>query len=268
MTHMFFTSYAARKVWNYFLTAAGINVDGLTFHQAIVRCWTLQTVPRLKPIIQALPSIIVWELWKRRNGYKYGDLVSFNRVIYQISTMVQSLVKFRKPSLQNIPHKWPDLITMMEQGNPERISIGYVLRNEEGNIVYACGKEIQEGTNTEAEMKAILEALKFCVNNDYILIDLHTDSMWVKNVIQGVWAIPWTVAEEVKEIKELMGRCNLQISHTLREGNQLADYIANYAIDTGPLECHSFWELDVKGRKIVNNDKLQCPYIRVKVVRD
>ncbi|XP_033509087.1 uncharacterized protein LOC142166776 [Nicotiana tabacum] len=84
MTHLFFTSHAARKVWNYFLTVAGINVDRLTFHQATVRCWTLQTVPRLKPIIQAVPSIVVWELWKRRNGYKYGNPASINRVIYQI----------------------------------------------------------------------------------------------------------------------------------------------------------------------------------------
>nr|XP_016514683.1 PREDICTED: uncharacterized protein LOC107831437 [Nicotiana tabacum] len=242
-----------RKVWHYFLAAAGIAVEGLTFYQAIMKCWTVQAIPR---------------------------------VIYQISTMLQLLVKYRKPSMQNIPHKWPDLVSMMKQytpklkytkvlwelpeqgwikdntdgasrGNPGRSSFGYVLRNEEGNIVYACGKEIQEGTNTEAEVKAILEALKYCVDNDYILIDMHTNSMIIKNVLQGVWSIPWTIATEVRAILELMERCNLKLSHTLREGNQLADHIANYALDAGPMECHSFCDLDVKGKKIVNSDKLQ-----------
>ncbi|XP_019231591.1 PREDICTED: uncharacterized protein LOC109212407 [Nicotiana attenuata] len=248
MSHLFFTSYAARKVWKYFLSAAGINVERLTFHQAIVKCWTMKVVPRLQPILQALHSIIIWELWKRRNGYKYGESVSVNRVMYKISTMLQYRVKFRKPSLQHVPHKWPDLVIMMEQytpklkytkvlrelpeqgwiilitdgasrGNPGRNSFGYVLRNEEGDIIYACGKEIQEGTNIKAEVRAILEAMKYCVDNDYILIDLHTDSMMIKKMIQGEWSVPWTIAAEVEEIKELMERCNLKLSHTLREGN-------------------------------------------------
>ncbi|XP_019251272.1 PREDICTED: uncharacterized protein LOC109230201 [Nicotiana attenuata] len=284
-------------MWKYFLPAAGIKVEGLTFHQANVKCWTAKVIPRLQPIIQALPSIIVWELWKRRNSYKYGDAVSMNKVIYQVSTTLQHLVKCRKPSLQNVPHKWPDLIDMMEQftpklkytkvmweypnqgwvkvntdatcrGNPGRSSIGFVLRNEEGNVLYACGKEMEEGTNTEAEVQAILEALRYCVTHDYILIDLHTDSMLVKNVILGDWNSPRSVVVYMEEIKELMNRCNLKVSHTLREGNQLADHIANYALDTGPMECNGFGDLDVQGRKIVNSDKLQCPYLRVKVARN
>lgn len=54
------------------------------------------------------------------------------------------------------------------------------MRNEEGNVVYACGKEIQEGSNSVAEARAILEALKYCVGNGYVLIELNTDSMMLK----------------------------------------------------------------------------------------
>lgn len=136
-----------------------------------MKCWTLKTIPRLQPIFQALPSIITWELWKRRNSYKHGDVVTMNGVIYQVSTTIQSLVKLRKRVLQNVPHKWPDLLSMMEsylpklkftkvlwgypspgwikvntdgasRDNPGLSSIGFVLRNEEGDIVYGCGKEV------------------------------------------------------------------------------------------------------------------------------
>lgn len=147
------------------------------------------------------------------------------------------------------------------RGNPRRSSIGYVLRNEEGNLVYACGKEIEEGTNTEAEVKAILEALRYCVANEYILIDSHTDLMVAGNVILGEWNVPWSVVGYMEEIMELMDRCNMKISHTLREGNKLGDHIANYALDIGPVECNGFSDLDIHERKIVNSDKLQCPYI-------
>ncbi|XP_075099449.1 uncharacterized protein LOC142176224 [Nicotiana tabacum] len=212
MQHLFYSSYAATKVWKYFLGHAGINVDGITLHQAITKCWTVEVIPRLKPTLQALPAVIVWELWKRRNSYKHGEPVTINRVINHISTSMKSLVKFRKPSIQRVPHRWPDLLNKMEsylpklkytkvmwdcpspgwikvntdgasRGNPGRSEIGYVLRNEEGDLTYGYGREVQEGTNSEAEAQAILEAMRFCIDNDYILIELHTDSMMLKNVL-------------------------------------------------------------------------------------
>ncbi|XP_075098992.1 uncharacterized protein LOC142175884 [Nicotiana tabacum] len=127
------------------------------------------------------------------------------------------------------------------RGNPGRSAIGFTLRNEEGDVMYASGKEIAEGTNTETEAKAVVEALRYCIENDYILIDLHTDSMIVKKAIEGEWSVPWSIAREVEEIKQPMTRSNITISHTLREGNRLADHLANYALDVGPIECTCVW---------------------------
>lgn len=154
------------------------------------------------------------------------------------------------------------------KGNHGRSSIGFVMRNEEGDVLYACGKEIQEGTNTEAEARAILEAMRYCVQHDYVLIELHTDSMLIKNSVNGEWVVPWSVAEFVDEIKELMARCNVSISHTLRKGNRLADHLANYALDIGPIDAHGFWELDTQSRRIVNIDKLQYPNLTIRVARN
>ncbi|XP_075111672.1 uncharacterized protein LOC142181903 [Nicotiana tabacum] len=155
----------------------------------------------------------------------------------------------------------------VSRGNPGRSSIGFVLRNEEGDVLYTCGKEIQEGSNSVAEAKAIYEAMKFCVQHDYALIDLHTDSMLLKKALTGEWNPPWVIGTMVEDIRELMNRANVKLSHTLKEGNQLADHIANYALDNGPMECHGFEELDLQGRTLVNSDKLQCPCIRVSVAR-
>ncbi|XP_019224809.1 PREDICTED: uncharacterized protein LOC109206439 [Nicotiana attenuata] len=213
-----------------------------------------------------------------------------------ISTTLQSLVKVREPSLLKVPHNWSELIHVMEnytpalkttkviwkypepgwikvntdgasRGNPGRSSYGFVLRNEEGEVMYACGKEIDEGTNNEAEARAILEALRYCLNHDYVLIEWHTDPMVMTNVFQGTWTCPWNMEIYVEEIKEMMTKGNIQISHTLREGNQLADHLANFALEFGPIVCREFCDLDVLGRKIVNNDKLQWPYLRIKAKR-
>ncbi|MCE3216498.1 hypothetical protein HAX54_006712, partial [Datura stramonium] len=50
------------------------------------------------------------------------------------------------------------------------------------------------------------------------------------------------------------------VSHVMI-GNQLADHLANNALDHGDIAVHSFNELDTQGRKIINSDKLQCPYL-------
>uniref|UniRef100_A0A1U7XZ22 Uncharacterized protein LOC104241643 n=1 Tax=Nicotiana sylvestris TaxID=4096 RepID=A0A1U7XZ22_NICSY len=237
-----------------------IVVEGITLHQGITKCWIVDVVQRMKPIMQALPSVIIWELWKRRNIYKYGDVVTVNRVLEQYTPKLNyTKVLWELPS-----QGWIKVnIDGASRGNPGRSSVGFVLRNEEGNVVYACGKEIQEGSNSVAEARAILEALKYCVGNGYVLIELNTDSMMLKNII-GVWKIPWNISEIVEEIKQMMTRCNTTVAHILKEGNSLADYIANYALDHGPLECFGFQDLDSHARRLVNSDKLQCPYIRVK----
>lgn len=84
------------------------------------------------------------------------------------------------------------------RGNPGRSSIGFALRNEEGDLIYAFGREVKEGTNTEAEAKTILAAMRYCVDHDYNLIDLYTDSMLIERAVTREWNVPWIVAEYVE----------------------------------------------------------------------
>nr|XP_009790799.1 PREDICTED: uncharacterized protein LOC104238200 [Nicotiana sylvestris] len=179
VAHVFFTSYAAKKVWTYFFSYAGLSLEGLSLHQAIVRCWVVQ----------------------------------------QICTTIQSMVKVRKPGIIFVPHRWPDVLNKMEnyrpilkfnkvtwefplagwikinidgasRQNPGRSSIGYCIRNDKGDLVYAVGKEIKETTNTQAEARAILEALRYCTIHHTQQIWLETDSMLLKNTIEGNWKPP------------------------------------------------------------------------------
>ncbi|XP_070034168.1 uncharacterized protein [Nicotiana tomentosiformis] len=265
LVYMFFTSTTATTVWKYFLSRASIALSGMSMHHAITKCWTTQVIPRFKPIMQVLPSCIVWELWKRRNSLKYGDSVS-------------------KPGLK-IPHKWQDLLPMMEnytprlkyqkviweqpmeswlkvntdgtsKGNPGRSAIGFCVTDEEGEIIYAVGREIAEGTNTKVEAIAIVESLKYCRWQNYTHIWLETDSLLLKNIIEGVWKPPWCIADQVEEILQLMEGFIFKVTHIYRERNKLADHLANYALEVGTIECHDFWQLDSQSRRLVNEDNM------------
>lgn len=118
-----------------------------------------------------------------------------------------------------MPHKWHALLSMMEnyiprlkvdkvvwelpgegclkvntdgasRGNPGRSAIGYCVRDEFGDIVYAVGKEINETTNTEAKAMAIVEALRFCRFQQYSHVCVQTDSMLMKKIMDGSWKPP------------------------------------------------------------------------------
>ncbi|XP_075082707.1 uncharacterized protein LOC142166891 [Nicotiana tabacum] len=226
----------------------------------------------------------------------HGERVTISRVIFQVSSTTQYLVRFRKHSIQRVPHRWTDVLHMMENytpklkivkvlwefpmigwikintdgastGNPGRSSIGFCIKDELGDVIYACGKTIQETTNTVAEALAILEALRYAAQHNFNYIWLQTVSMLLNNVIEGCWKPPWLIVDHVEEIGRLLERCTCKVSHIYREGNKLADHLANYAIENGTFESHGYRLLDTQGRRIVNGDKLQCPYLRVKVAR-
>lgn len=133
---------------------------------------------------------------------------------------------------------------------------------------YAFGREINESTNTKAEALVIVEALRHCREYNYTKIWLQTDSLILKNVITSAWNPPWFITNHIEEILQLLEGCNKMVSHIYREGNKLADHLANYALDVGNIECHEFWQLDIQERRLVNEDKLQCPYLRVKVTKN
>ncbi|XP_070022541.1 uncharacterized protein [Nicotiana sylvestris] len=256
-------SETTKTTWKYFLSRAGIAVEGLTLHQAITKCWTANVWLRLKP----------------------GDLSSFIKS--------PGIGESEKAGMDMVPHKWQDLLAMMEnftpklkvtkvmwefpsagwlkvntdgasRGNPGRSSIGFCIRNENGDIVKSVGKEIEETTNTVAETKALVEALRFYRFQQYSHVWLQTDSMLLKKIMDGIWKLPWIISEQVEEMMQLMNGGNYTVTHIHREGNKLTDHLANYALDHGEIECQQFWHLDAQGRRLVNEDKLQCPNLRVK----
>lgn len=49
----------------------------------------------------------------------YGVMMPISKVIFQISSTLQFLVKVRKPGIQRVPHRWPDLLRMLENCTPK-----------------------------------------------------------------------------------------------------------------------------------------------------
>ncbi|XP_075097955.1 uncharacterized protein LOC142175269 [Nicotiana tabacum] len=199
-------------------------------YQVIRVCWKTHYCQKRKPLIHALPSVITWELWKRRNTMKYGGSVSCNRVIHEVNKTLHSLAKARYPWRQNVPLLWHDMIRFFEgykpyvmikrviwkfpfeswfkcntdgasKGNLGPSSYGFCIHDCQGNLVYAKAKEISETTNIVAEAKAIAEGLDYCVEKNLHPLIIETDSLTMKKIIEGEWYKPWCIGTDVRRIK-------------------------------------------------------------------
>lgn len=91
-------------------------------------------------------------------------------------------------------------------------------------MIYARAKEIDRNTTTEAEALAILEACRLGENSQFSHFLVQTDSLLLRNFTGGSWKPSWHIIAWIDEIKDIMRRCNIQITLILGVGNKLTNY--------------------------------------------
>ncbi|KAH0781476.1 hypothetical protein KY290_001074 [Solanum tuberosum] len=151
------------------------------------------------------------------------------------------------------------------RGNPGSSAYGFCLRNNHGDLIYAVAENIGITTNMEAELRAILEGIKYCVAKKVEKLIVESDSLLIVKIIKEVWKVPWELADYFDDLKREMTKIEVTIQHIYREGNKLADYLANLAINASEMKTfRSFEQLPSMGRKIMNMEKSQIPALRVR----
>ncbi|WMV24101.1 hypothetical protein MTR67_017486, partial [Solanum verrucosum] len=94
---------------------------------------------------------------------------------------------------------------------------------------------------------------------------LETDSLVLLKILTRVWEVPWNIIGITEDIWGLAEMVQVQIQHIYREGNRLANCIANLAFDNqSRLVYNSFSELPSQAKRILNLDKNQYPNLRIK----
>jgi len=77
--------------------------------------------------------------------------------------------------------------------------------------------------------------------------------------------LPWELEDKVEEIREIMQKINATITHTFREGNCLANSLANIAIESqAEHQYFSFKEMPLTERRILNAEKAQIPTLKIR----
>ncbi len=136
-----------------------------------------------------------------------------------------------------------DLIAYIDggsRGNPGPSAIGIVLQDRAGNVLFEIGEFIGQGTNNEAEYKALIRLLEIAATNPLILglkaksLNVRCDSNLIVQQVSGNWKIKEPRLQELyNEVqrKKMFLRFDLRIKYVPREENAHADRMVNQALD-------------------------------------
>lgn len=108
--------------------------------------------------------------------------------------------------------------------NPGPSSWAFCVRDYRGNFKAATTSVTPNTNSLCAEARAIERGMEFCVRNQFLPLVIETDSLAMKQIIDGNWHIPWSLSMEIRKIQEWKKKENIKIEHTMREENQVADF--------------------------------------------
>ncbi|KAH0635770.1 hypothetical protein KY289_035685 [Solanum tuberosum] len=128
------------------------------------------------------------------------------------------------------------------KGNPGLSSRPFCIRNREENLIYAEIRRLFDGSNLVAEVVALRLGLEFCVQHNLLPVILEIESLSLKNILDGIWEIPWVIVMEIERIKILMKDKESIVEHILRRKSDI------------PSEA----------RGIINTEKAKLPSLRIR----
>ncbi|MBU0618788.1 ribonuclease HI family protein [Patescibacteria group bacterium] len=125
------------------------------------------------------------------------------------------------------------------RGNPGPAAIGFVIYNQQGELIHRQGIAIGKATNNVAEYQGVIHSLKWLKQN-YLnkykptMINFNLDSKLVVNQLSGLFKIKKPHLQKlVLLIKQLERELVVPVTYCYipREKNYLADQLLNQALD-------------------------------------
>lgn len=119
------------------------------------------------------------------------------------------------------------------RGNPGPSASGYVLLDENDDVILKSGVYLGITTNNQAEYRSLLFGLEEAKKLGAREVDVYMDSLLVVNQMTGKFKVKnrdlWPIYEEIKKLSNEFKK--VSFSHVPRELNKLADAEVNEVLD-------------------------------------
>src|ERR1700733_5088 len=119
------------------------------------------------------------------------------------------------------------------RGNPGPAGIGVVIRAKDGTTLVTLGRFIGRATNNVAEYRALITAMEEAKKLGAKKIQIRGDSELIIKQMRGEYRVKHPDMRDLyEEAQSLIPAFDeVQITHNLRHKNELADKLANLAMD-------------------------------------
>lgn len=115
------------------------------------------------------------------------------------------------------------------RGNPGPSASGFVVMNQNQDVLHQGGMYLGITTNNQAEYHGVRLGLEKALELGAKTVDFRIDSLLVVNQLNGIYKIKnrdlWPINERIKELAAQFDR--VTFTHIKREFNQLADGMVN-----------------------------------------
>ncbi len=120
------------------------------------------------------------------------------------------------------------------RGNPGPSASGFVILNDNEEIIEEGGEYLGVTTNNQAEYQAVKLAMQSSLKYDPSEVHFFIDSLLVVNQMKGVYKIKnrdlWPIHSDIKKMSENFDK--VTFTHVRRELNKLADAKVNEVLDS------------------------------------
>ncbi|KAJ0094336.1 hypothetical protein Patl1_15029 [Pistacia atlantica] len=238
------------QVWKKAAIMLGMNyAQGLPWWLPVMQWFNAATQSSHRGVLLGLiPSIISWRLWRCRCKARMENSAESAESVWLAVRVwclmwgghgIFKLVYWRRPAE------------------------GWIKANVDGDCWGNPNKLWRkEGTNNEAELKALIAGVSLCKELGFSQLNIESDSTLVVSWLSSRKCTAWYLWDYWDELLSLLREVHFIISHQFLEGNTAADFLARRGEEGNSITFLEFMSLPRELKGIIRMDKAGLPQLR------
>lgn len=176
--------------------------------------------------------------WSAMSGVQQSELTDLTQLLLGIIEQEELTDKtISKTQLNDVNKSSENSVTIFSdggsRGNPGPSAAGFVILNNQQEVIAEGGEYLGITTNNQAEYQGVRIGLEKAIEMGFKKVDFKIDSMLVVNQMKGHYKIKnrelWPIHERIRILMENFDR--VTFTHVNRQFNQLADGMVNKTLD-------------------------------------
>ncbi|PRQ50126.1 putative ribonuclease H-like domain, reverse transcriptase zinc-binding domain-containing protein [Rosa chinensis] len=260
LSHIFRSCPFAETIWSCMIAKFELAAPPLSLYDMLQLELTNGRSPQLKELWVACFTSVLWFLWHARNKAKYDNrFITVVGVCRLVFGHIQSASRIASGHMHNsiqdlrilkcfgvtcrprhaprtIEVNWhPPFLGWIKinsdgawKHDSARVGYGVVFRDYRGYVLGAFASNFDIPSSVAAEVMAVIKVIELAWVRDWKHVWLEVDSSLILDFLWSPSLVPWQLRVQWNNCLFRISQMNFHSSHIFREGNHVADALANY----------------------------------------